>query len=236
MRTVAALRTGAVPSGIALAIAACSLEQLDAIAPLASGGDATVQDSAAREAGFDDEAADVVAEASLDGSSSSLACSSTATPVQEWPFDTTIDGWIIGVNSGVNATLTWTGSTGYPTPGALQVDFTPGPLDSGVNSAVWIHIEVPPSDLTGRTLSAWVWLNSGPSPEFLTYVQTGTSYAWADDGEHTVAPQTWTCLSLPVSNPAFSQPGYDTTQVIRIGFEMISNSPFRVFVDTVRYE
>ena len=99
-------------------------------------------------------------ESSYDGASS-LACSSGATPVQEWTFDTTIDGWIIGVNTGVNASLTWTGSTGYPTPGALQVDFTPGPLDSGVNSAVWIHIEVPPSDLTGRTLSAWVWLDSG---------------------------------------------------------------------------
>jgi hypothetical protein len=224
MSTAALLRTGALSGGIALAIAACSPEQVDAVALVGSTGDATVQD------------ADVIEESSLEGSSQSLACSSAATPVQEWTFDTTTEGWVIGVNTGVSATISWTGSMGYPTPGALQLDFTPGPPDSGVTSGLWIHLELPPTDLTGRTLAAWAWLESGPSPAFLTYVQTGSSYAWADDGEHTLAPHTWTCLSLPVSHPSFNQPGYDTTQVIRIGFEMLSNSPFQVFIDTVRYE
>jgi hypothetical protein len=249
MRAVAAaLPKGAVPSGIAIAIAACTLTQIDAIAPLTSGGDATVEagGNATAEAageGSDDKAADVSVDTARDALSDetsfdgppSLPCSSSTPPLQEWTFDTTIQGWVMDLSPGVTATLTWTGSTGDPTSGALEVDFTPGPADAAAGNVVWLHEDMPASDLTDRSLSAWVWLDSGPSPQFLTYAQTGPDYEWADDGEHTVPSQTWTCLSLPVSKPAFNQPGYDTTQVVRIGLEMISYSPFRVFVDTVRY-
>jgi hypothetical protein len=230
-----------VPSAIAVAIAACSLQQIDAVAPLPSGGDAMAE---AAGAGTDDGAADVSVDTAKDAIPSeasqdappSLPCTSSTAPVAEWTFDTTIQGWVMDLGMGVNASLTWTGSTGNPTPGAAQVDFTPAPSDAGVYSTVWMHEDMGPSDFTGRTLEAWVWLDSGPSPRFLTYAQTGTNYEWADYGEHSLVPHAWTCVFLPLSKPAFNQPNYDTTQVIRIGFEMIGNAPFRVFLDTVRVE
>ncbi len=235
MRTpVAALRAGAVPSAIAVAFVACSPTQIDAIAPPAAGGDATVE---AAEADSDNETADSDDETASQDSPSSLACSNSAAPVQEWTFDTTIQGWIVTVDPvQVTSTVTWTGSTGDPAPGALQVDFTPAPPDAGRGSAVWVQFDMAPSDFTDRTLSAWAWLDSGPSPHFLTYALTGASYVWADNKPHTLAPHTWTCLSLPLSTPAFNNPGYDPTQVVRIGFEMYIDSPFRVFLDTVRIQ
>jgi hypothetical protein len=234
MRTVvAALSKGAVPSAIAVAIAACSLKQIDAVAPLTSGDDATAE---AAGVGTDDGAADVSIDTTQDGPSS-LPCSSSTAPLAEWTFDATTQGWTMDLSTGLIASLTWTSSTGNPTRGALQVDFTtPAPPNAGASSTVWMHEDMGPSNFTGRTLSAWAWLDSGPSPRFLTYAQTGTQYEWADDGEHTLALHAWTCVSLPLSKPTFNQPNYDTTQVIRIGFEMISNSPFRVFIDTVRVQ
>jgi hypothetical protein len=223
------MRTIAVPSAIAVAIAACSVRPIDAIAPLASGDDAAADVAV-------DTGRDAISHDGAQDGPSSSACSSSTPPVAEWTFDTNINGWVIDLGTGVNASLTWTGSTGNPTPGAFQVDFTPAPSDAGVYSTVWIHEDMGPSDFTGRTLSAWAWLDSGPSPRFLTYAQTGSQYEWADDGEHTLTPHAWTCVSLQLSKPSFNQPNYDTTQVIRIGFEMINNSPFRVFVDTVRVQ
>jgi hypothetical protein len=226
---------------VAAPSAACGWDQLDAIASLqhadAEAEDATVEDAAATADVADDadtaDTSDALPDSAL---KPSPECASGTASLQEWTFDTTIQGWILATNSGVKATLTWTGSTGDPTPGAMQVDFTPAPSDAGATSGVWIHEEMAAANLTGRTVSAWVWLDSGPSPQFLTFVQTATDYAWADNGVVALPLHAWTCVSLPVSAPAYNQPEYDPTNVIRIGFEMLGAKPFRVYVDSVRYD
>jgi hypothetical protein len=241
-------RRAASLGGVAALLVACSLEQIDAIsAPPSDGGDATpeeegIQVEASAETGGTFDGAPLAdvgptgIEGGVDGAAaSSAACSGSIAPVQAWTFDTSIEGWILSEDTGVGAQLAWTSSTGYPTAGALEVDFTPPPADSGDGNVMWIHEEMTAGDLTGRTVSAWVWLDSGPSPEFMVFDQTQTDYAWADNGVLTLPSKTWTCVTIPISTPAFSQPMYDTTHVIRIGFQMQGTAPFRMYVDTVRY-
>lgn len=226
-----------IAAAVALFVMACNLEQIDAVSPpLGSGDAATVKDAATPE----DGAANGQGESPADGaaeapSSTASACTNDAAPAQEWTFDTGIEGWILSNNTGVVASLTWSGTVGDPTPGALEVDFTPAPPDAGAGSGVWIHEEMTAGDLTGKTISAWVWLDSGPSPQFYTFVQSQDEYAWADNFAGPLPTHEWICVSLAVSTPSFSQPAYDPTHVIRIGFEMIGTAPFRIYVDTVRY-
>ncbi len=80
-----------------------------------------------------------------------------------------------------------------------------------------------------------MWLESGTSPQVKLFVQTGTTYAWADAGTVVLAPRAWTCLSLDLSAPQYNQPNYDPTKVITLGFETQAIDPFRLFVDDVRY-
>jgi hypothetical protein len=206
--------------------AGCALEELDAVDQI-PGQDAST--------GADASAPD--AEASVEAASSQ-ACLGAVPPVREWMFDAGAEGWTLTIGNGVDAGLTWTSTTGDPSPGALEVDFTPPVTDAGTESTIWVHWvqDTNPVDLTGRTVAAWVWLDTPTSPRFLTFVQTQTEYAWADEGVVTLTPRTWTCVSLPLAMPAFSQPAYDPTHVIRIGFEMLGTSPFRIYIDSVRYQ
>jgi hypothetical protein len=137
-------------------------------------------------------------------------------------------------DTGVTGTLTWTGSTGDPQPGALQVDVTPAVGDAGALTGGWVLYNMSATNLTGRTISAWVWLNTATSPEFKVFVQTGTQYVWADGGSLRLEPYTWTCVSLNLMAPAYNQPEYDPTSVISLGFEMLGTTPFQLYVDTVR--
>jgi hypothetical protein len=83
------------------------------------------------------------------------------------------------------------------------------------------------------TMSAWVKLTSGPSPQLKVFAQTGSQYAWSDNGTIFLSAGVWTCVSLPFSSPSYQQATYDPTQVIRIGFEMLATSSFQLYVDTV---
>ena len=124
---------------------------------------------------------------------------------------------------------------GDPAPGALQADVTPSSSDASLTGA-WVRfVMASPADFTGRTISAWAWLDSGQSPHLKTFVQTGAMYEWADNGTIFLGTHQWTCLALPVSSPAYSQPAYDPTKVVALGFEMLGTEPFRIFIDSVRY-
>jgi hypothetical protein len=242
----------------AVATAACGLAQLDAIGPPAEGRDSTADSSdAERSSSLDGmDKPDAVSDGSsgnenLDARArdsapedaandaptpSSPACEKATDPVTQWTFDTSIESWISTPSADASAPLTWTGSTGDPTKGALELVYTPpSPPDSGTENGVWLDVDIDASDLSKRTVSARVWLDEG-SLQLLTFVQTQTDYAWGDDGVISLPTRKWTCVSLPVSTPVFSQPDYDPTQVIRIGLEMLSDTPFRVYVDTVSVE
>ncbi len=240
---------------LAVATAACELAQLDAVGPPASDRDSMVDGSSAERSSPSDgmEKTDAVSDGSRnldaragDGAPedaasdaptpSSPACENATDPAMQWTFDTTIESWISTPSADASAPLTWTGSTGDPTQGALEIVYTPpSPADSGTKNGVWLDIDIDASDLSNRAVSAQVWLDEG-SLQLLTFVQTQTDYAWGDNGTTSLPTRMWTCVSLPVSTPNFSQPNYDPTHVIRIGLEMLSDAPFRVYVDTVSVE
>jgi len=206
-----------------LAIPGCGWKELDGIgAPLA--GDAQALDSttdAPEDAGA---AGDALSEAGV----SSLACTGDQPAVEEWTFDSGIEGWTLSIDTGVD------GSTGDPSPGALRVDVAPYVDDAGGINGAWLVYEMPLGDLSARTVSAWVWLDSGTTPHLKVFVQTGTQYAWGDNGTILLTPRTWTCVSLPVSTPAYNQAHYDPTDVITVGFELLGAASFQLYVDTVR--
>jgi hypothetical protein len=232
-------------------LAGCGWEEIDALIPPAGGGfdagsgtpdaagldtteppDATPAEGVAPDNGSD------AAVATGDVDASSLPCNSSVTPVRAWTFDSDTEGWVFLLNSGVSGGVSWTGSTGDPSPGALEVDVTSLPADAGTLNGGWVEFQATAlGNLTGRVVSAWVWLDSGTTPNVKVFVQTGSQYTWADNGTVHLMPHVWTCLSLDVSSPSYTNgPDYDPQNVVRLGFEMLGPTPFRVYVDSVSYE
>jgi hypothetical protein len=262
-----ALRWTAVLAALGAANWGCDWEELEALVPLegdaqledasgvaadapeASGdsdddsdsarffadGDAQRQDSTS--ASDVTGAADVSDSAPGETSASAAACATAnAAAVTQWTFDTTIEGWTL-LDGSVGATLAWA-DAGDPSPGALEVDGTATEVDAATTTPAYVVLNESPSvDLSGRTVSAWLWLDSGSSPSIKLFVQTGSLYVWADGGSVALVPRMWTCISLNVSVPAYSsQDGvYDPTSVVRIGFELDQSAPYRLYVDSVGY-
>jgi hypothetical protein len=219
------------------ALAACTWSDLDAVT-LPAATAAPANDAAALPP---EDAAEVTqADVSDDAQSAptpTAACAPSETePAQSWTFndgDAGVDGWTVSSDTGVSASVTWTGATGNPSPGALLFAVTAG---DGANQGAWLRNAASYGDLTGRTISAWLWLGGGPSPHLKLFVQTGSEYVWADGGTVNLAPQQWTCVSLSVSSPAYNGPEYDPTDVVNIGFETVAVDSFQLYVDTVQID
>jgi hypothetical protein len=174
--------------------------------------------------------------ASSEGGSSSVACNGSPAVVRQWTFDSDVQGWWMSMDTGVQGRLIWSSSIGNPSTGALEADVTQGSVDAGHVSGAWAQYDMMPlGDLTGRTISAWLWLDQGVSPRIKVFVQAGPQYGWADNGTILLTSHTWTCVSMPVTSPSYNGPNYDPTAVVRLGFEMRGTTPFRLYVDSVRY-
>jgi hypothetical protein len=214
---------------IALTLAACASacvwDDYDAVTSPQPIADAEPTDS-----GTLPETSDVGDVSTGPDATSSPACSVSSTPVQTWTFDTTTQAWGSYTDSGVSATLAWTGTVGDPSPGALSFVVSPG---DGSNQGAWIRYDGSLGDLSGRTMAAWVFLDYGASPHLKPFAQTGSSYAWGDSGTWSLPAGQWTCVSLTFSSPAYNQPGYDPSNVITIGFETLAADSFELFVDSV---
>jgi hypothetical protein len=242
-------------------VAACSFKDIDAVtsgpavpdeaadtsAP--TGTDASARESAvgvSPESGPDGSAAtglDATAppEASLSdvtaldadaGASSALACTGAQPAVQAWTFDSSVQGWTVSADTGVDARAAWVGTTGDPSPGAIALTVTHGDASS---PGAWLRYMMPLGDLSGRTVSAWVWLDSGSSPQLKLFVQSGSQYVWADSGTVTLPLRQWTCVSLDVTSPVYNGPDYDPTNIVNLGFETLAVDSFRILVDSVEY-
>jgi hypothetical protein len=239
---------------MALGLSGCGWTDLDAVssgAPDARASDARASDARAHSQDGPDgsnkgadgsskgtdgsnEATDASNdEAAPDGEVSTAACTSDEATIYDWTFDSDVEGWALSVDTGVKASFAWTGSTGYPSSGAAEIKITPEQNDGGSPNGGWIQYSHAFGDLTGRTLAAWVWLESGTSPYLQVFAKTGAQYVWGDNGTVRLHPQTWACVSLPISTPYYSQPGYDPTDVVTIGFLFLGSAPFTVYVDTV---
>jgi hypothetical protein len=164
------------------------------------------------------------------GGGSATGCE-PAVPAATWAFDKTVEAWQLSLDGGTSGTLVWTGATGNPTLGALQLDATIG----AVKQTVRVLLEQTFPDLTGKTLYARVFLDSGSGVMVKPFVQTGASYYWAEGPPATLAPQQWTCLNLDFANPTTGGATIDPTDVRRIGVLVIGATTLRLYTDYVTY-
>jgi hypothetical protein len=218
--------------GATLSLGACGWRALGAVAlpdALPNGSDAQV-DFALMDAEVEPD--DDAGEGGVDAEPSTLPCRPVGTAIDAWTFDAGVDGWTLLVDPNVQASLTWTSSSGDPAPGALVVEIAPS-KDAGTINGGWVQYTAPLGNLSSRTASAWVMLDRGAIPHLKLFVQTGSQYAWADNGTMTLSRETWMCVSLNLQSPAYQQATYDPTDVIRIGFELLGSEPFRLYIGTV---
>jgi hypothetical protein len=218
---------------VALAMSGCEWTELDAIAPgVSQARDASSSEDVA-DASTEARAATDASKAPRPDAASSVACTRADATVYQWTFDSSVQAWALVLDTGVTGSLAWTDNTGMPSPGALKVEITPKEEDGGATNGGWLQYPHAFGDLSGRTVSAWVWLDRDESSNLKVFAQTGSQYVWSDNGTVSLVPRAWTCVSLPISNPSYTQPNYDPTDVINIGFELLGTAPFHVYVDSV---
>jgi hypothetical protein len=157
------------------------------------------------------------------GGGSATGCQ-PAVSATTWAFDQTVEAWQLSLDGGTSGTLVWTGATGDPSPGALQLDVT----ISG-KQAVRVLLEQTFPDLTGKTLYARVFLDSGSGVVVKPFVQTGASYYWAEGPAVALAAQQWTCLNLDFANPTTGGATIDPTDVRRIGVLVFGATTLRLY-------
>jgi len=165
-------------------------------------------------------------------------------PPPGWYFDTSLDGWAVWPNS-VPSTLwpsmvaSWDSTLGDPSPGSahLSIPF------SGDGDQANFAIEFSPlQDFSNKRLRARVFLESGEGIFATLYMQTGSSFAYADGGPFTLTQGEWVTLSLDTSTPeGVVSAMYDPTRVITIGVSIRTlttgpTGPAVVDIDSVTYE
>jgi hypothetical protein len=160
----------------------------------------------------------------LDASGPTATCSQAGSPTMTWSFDADMQSWEL---SGPG-TMVWTAAAGDPSAGALQLDWNSG-------STTQPRLVQALGDLSGRIATARVWLDSGTGVWVKLFVQTTSKLSWGDGGTVDLSPGQWTCLALDMSNPSFSKPQYDPTDVQVIGFQLQAGGQSRVYIDTVAY-
>ena len=66
-------------------------------------------------------------------------------------------------------------------------------------------------------------------------MQTGAGSAWGDGDEVYLDAQQWNCISFDLQDPAVSTPGYDRTDVRRLGVFFFGDASPRLYVDQITY-
>jgi hypothetical protein len=173
--------------------------------------------------GPSDASADLVTPPN-DASGPPASCSQAGSPIMTWSFDTDVQGWAL---SGAG-TMVWNATVGSPSPGALEVDWNNG-------QAIQARLVQALGNLSGRIVTASVWLDTGTGVQARIFVQTGTRSVWADSGYVTLKAGQWTCLALDIDNPVFSRQQYDPTNVQVLGVDMQAGGTARLYIDTVAY-
>jgi len=130
--------------------------------------------------------------------------------------------------STVLPTLSWIGTEGDPSPGALKVTVT----FSDFNQLVDVITNIPATDLTGRTLKARVRLLSGTFPigGVLFHVSAGSDYVWAGSDwtpASTFGLGEW--IEIPLDLTTVTPPSgqtFDPTDVIQIGVQIMTGASY----------
>ena len=125
----------------------------------------------------------------------------------------------------------WASAAGYEAPGALTATMQLVDIDAFTAAR---YRRQPLTDMEDRVVTAHVLVVSGSDLTAKLYVQT-TDYAWADSGNVPLEIGVWTCLSLDLANPAYSNEGYDPTNVIALGVRVRGLGDVTVLFDDVAY-
>jgi len=159
-----------------------------------------------------------------------LAGCGPAVPTAVWSLASDREGWQIEADPGASGTLSWSGSTGDPAPGALEIDAT---VANELNN-VRVYLDQSPSNFTGKVLYAHVFLESGSGVSAKVFAQTGAS-AWGDGHDVYLDTQQRYCVSFDPRDTAVLTADFDPTAVRRIGVFFFGNASARLYVDQVSY-
>lgn len=159
-----------------------------------------------------------------------LAGCGPAVPTTTWSFASDEQGWQIEADTGASGDLSWSGASGDPDRGALQIDAT---VANEVDN-VRVYLDQSPQDFTGKVLYARVFLESGSGVSAKVFVQTGGG-TWGDGQDVSLVAQQWHCLSFDPRNPAVVTQGFDRTAVRRVGVFFFGDASARLYVDQVSF-
>jgi hypothetical protein len=129
-----------------------------------------------------------------------------------------------------DGSLSWTSSTGHSSAGALVATAT---LSSGDVSYV-MSPGTNLGDLSDRLITMYVELQSGTNVTAKLFIRD-TSYEWADAGAVALSAGGWICLSLNVSDPAYTDGVFDPTQVRDFGIEIHGEGAVELYLDDIGY-
>ncbi len=161
-------------------------------------------------------------------------------PRLSFTFDKDTQGWVLNdflpappaINlaltvppGGTPTTFGFTAADGDPSPGALAVGVTYTDFDQNVDAIINVF---PPVDLSGRTLHARVRLASGSFPigGLQLHASTGPAFVFAGSflTADALASGAWVPVELDLG--AVTEAGFDPTQVVQVGVQFFSGSPF----------
>lgn len=193
------------------------------------------------------------------GGSGGGTAGTTATAELLYGFESTVEGFkyetyvpgdpmYTNVGGDEGATISWDGGTGQDgQPGRLKLEI---PF-TGYNQLADIQLNLSSTDWAGKTVRAYVQLESGFSPDASApggayiFVKTGSSYSWARGGNQNLPPTSigqWTRLTFPIDTPnQTASDDYDPSAVVSVGIQFYSGagsatidppSPAVIYVDT----
>jgi hypothetical protein len=216
-----------------------------------AGDDATTAADVAVDAvATADAASDAASSADGPGDASDVA----GPPLYSYTFDSTNESWWVqsvspsttdaGASTALDlgSTCVWSGGVGDP-PGAISVYAA---FDGGGEKVTVGHTFSPPIDLTGRTITMDIYLESGSQlfTYFYLFLQD-ENWDWMDPGPTSfpaVAGGQWTTVTLDVTNPGgFVSPVFYRSEIVLLGVEFDSGSgagpgtitPVTAYIDNV---
>lgn len=145
----------------------------------------------------------------------------------------------VGLDGGVAPTFAWNGTDGDPSPGCLKVTVTFTGFMQYVDPQVNVAT---PVDMTGHPLKARVRLVSGSFPAGGIQFHASSGLTGANAYVYAAAPfinstsltvGTWITISLdPDTLSSFDGRPFDPTQIVQIGVQFTTGSPFEGGVPT----
>jgi len=157
----------------------------------------------------------------------------TPTPLPGWHFDSNLQTWSIGYNPASLATqLVWDAAVGNPAAGSASLYV---PFSGPSNQQITFSLGISPTDMTGKTFSAMLRLDSGMNSNATypgnanIYLKSTGAYIYggslATNLDSTSGSPTWVTLTLNADSPNGTvNGGYTPTDIREIGIQINTSS------------